>query len=99
MMTIRRNPKGEFVSQNAVLGTWLGVMLSQVFRNPLEEMLSHAAIWCDRQHAAVLRLMAEALESGCSNDGWFAERRKSCGRWIARRSVLLDAREKLKNLR
>lgn len=94
-----RTRSGAFCSQEAMLGEWLGQLLSWTWRNEIPEMLEHAARWCETQAADRLKLGARVLDDKPGVPGWHPEPQiKDCNRHLATRDLLIQTAAKVRGI-
>lgn len=99
-MHINRCPNGKFAGRESMLRSWLPLMLSWIWCNPLREMLQVACRWCDSKAAEQMESGSTALLEGGGPAQAFAEERMAeAQRWFERKAILAEAMQKLEAIR
>jgi len=100
---VTRDPKGHFISRDAMLGAWLPSMLDAQWSDQLQKLLNIAAKWCMSKAADCYGFAKNNMtdEYGSPDETKvFTARRyvAQAEKWFARREVLLRAAEELSKI-
>ena len=93
-----RDPDGHFVSQEAMLTSWLPVMLRWIWRDPIETALLACADFCCYEIAMQWKFAAENVEQDPSLTEHIESTNRDTARWLQRRKILLNAVRELRGV-
>ena len=93
-----RDPDGHFTSQDAMLASWLPVMLRWLWRDPIENALLICADFCSYEIARKWKFAAENVEQDPSLTEHIESTNRDAVCWLQRRQILLNAVRELRGV-